>query len=73
MRAQYHLRQIFVYLNVFAVNQPEVMIAHADKAFDADLTLVDETSKRLIRQLLHNLVEWTWRIRETKNESQAAD
>jgi chromate reductase, NAD(P)H dehydrogenase (quinone) len=28
-RAQYHLRQIFVFLNMFPVNQPEVMIANA--------------------------------------------
>ncbi len=28
-RAQYHLRQIFVGLNVFPINQPEVMIGNA--------------------------------------------
>ena len=27
-RAQYHLRQVFVFLNVHAINQPEVMIAN---------------------------------------------
>src|SRR5206468_284930 len=28
-RAQYHLRQMLVFLNMFPINQPEVMIAHA--------------------------------------------
>ncbi|HZJ43769.1 MAG TPA: NAD(P)H-dependent oxidoreductase, partial [Pyrinomonadaceae bacterium] len=28
-RAQYHLRQMFVFLNMHAVNQPEVMISNA--------------------------------------------
>src|SRR6478609_1996970 len=35
-RAQYHLRQMFVFLNVLAVNQPEVMIGHAAERFDAE-------------------------------------
>jgi chromate reductase len=30
-RAQYHLRQVFVFLNVYAINQPEVMIGHAPR------------------------------------------
>ena len=33
-RAQYHLRQMFVFLNMFPLNQPEVMIAHAKDKFD---------------------------------------
>ena len=33
-RAQYHLRQIFVFLNVFPVNQPQVMIGNAPQRFD---------------------------------------
>src|ERR1041384_9658 len=34
-RAQYHLRQVFVFLNMHAVNQPEVMIGNAAQRFDA--------------------------------------
>ena len=55
-RAQYHLRQMFVFLNMFAVNQPEVMIAHAHKHFDEQGNLTDETAKKLIGQLLEELV-----------------
>jgi chromate reductase len=58
-RAQYHLRQMFVFLNMYAVNQPEVMIAHAHKHFDEQGNLTDETAKKLIGQLLEELVGLT--------------
>src|SRR4051812_11766731 len=61
-RAQYHLRQIMVFLNMFPVNQPEVMIGNASERFDAEGNLTDDQTKEFIRQLLQNLVEWTRRI-----------
>ena len=61
-RAQYHLRQIFVFLNVLAINQPEVMIGNAAERFDEDGNLTDDTTKEYIRRLLQTLVEWTQRI-----------
>jgi chromate reductase, NAD(P)H dehydrogenase (quinone) len=63
-RAQYHLRQVFVFLNMYALNQPEVMIANAMERFDADGNLVDEKAKDLIRQLLQGLVAWTRQLRK---------
>jgi chromate reductase len=61
-RAQYQLRQSFVFLNMHPINQPEVMIAQAHEKFDAEGNLTDETAKKLIRQLLHNLVTMTRRM-----------
>ena len=61
-RAQYHLRQMFVFLNMYAVNQPEVMVSNAHKHFDQDGKLTDETAKKLIRQLLQELVNWTRKL-----------
>ena len=58
-RAQYHLRQVMVFLNMFPINQPEVMIAKAHERFDADGNLTDEKTKELIRRLLQGLVDWT--------------
>src|SRR5437762_1344451 len=58
-RAQYHLRQVFVFLNVHAVNRPEVMIGNAAQNFDAEGNLTNESTKNLIRQLLANLVSRT--------------
>ena len=56
VRAQYHLRQSFVFLNVDAVLQPEVAIGNGMQRFDAQGNLTDDTSKKLIAQLLQNLV-----------------
>ena len=55
-RAQYHLRQIFVFLDMHAVNQPEVMI-NASKSFDEQGNLTDQQTKDLIGKLLGNLVK----------------
>jgi chromate reductase len=66
-RAQYHLRQVFVFLNVLAVNQPEVMIGNAADQFDADGNLTNEDSKKLVRQLLVNLVAWTRKLLQSND------
>ena len=65
-RAQYHLRQMFVFLNMFPVNQPEVMIGNASERFDAQGNLTDDKTKDLIRQLLQSLVNWTQRLEQTQ-------
>src|SRR6185503_1486880 len=61
-RAQYHLRQMMVFLNMFPINQSEVMIGNASTRFDQEGNLTDEGTIDHIRQLLQNLVEWTRRI-----------
>ena len=61
-RAQYHLRQTFVFLNAFVLNRPEVMIAGAHTLFDAAGTLTDETTKTFIGDLLDSLARWTRRL-----------
>jgi NAD(P)H-dependent FMN reductase len=58
-RAQDHLCQIMVFLNMFPVNQPEVMIGNASARFDANGNLTDEATKEVIRKLLQSLVDWT--------------
>jgi len=61
-RARYHLRHIFVTLNLFSLNQPEVMIADAAHRFDENGNLIHEPTKQLIQELLKNLMDWTRRI-----------
>src|SRR5207245_8222780 len=56
IRAQYQLRQSFVFLNLAAVVQPEVALGNAPQPFDERGNLTDETSKKMIAQLLQNLV-----------------
>jgi len=57
-RAQYHLRQIFVFLNMYPINRPEVMVNFAADKFDSNGNLLDETSKKMIGELIQNLVDW---------------
>jgi chromate reductase len=61
-RAQYHLRQSCVFLNMHVVNKPEVMIGSAATRFDADGKLVDETTRGFVRDLLIALAAWTRRL-----------
>lgn len=71
-RAQYHLRQIFVFLNIFAINQPEVMIGNAAERFDAEGNLTDENTRVHIRRLLQALVDWT-NLLQSKSEGISKD
>jgi chromate reductase len=58
-RAQYHLRQTFVFLDMLPVNKPEVMIGNASQRFDEAGNLIDEDTRKHIRGLLESLVSWT--------------
>lgn len=51
-RAQYHLRQVFVYLNMHPLNKPEVMIGSAQDRFDAKGHLTDPKTRQKIAELL---------------------
>ncbi|HKZ73484.1 MAG TPA: NAD(P)H-dependent oxidoreductase [Steroidobacteraceae bacterium] len=70
-RAQYHLRQCCVFLDMPAVNQPEVMIANAARRFDANGRLTDETTRALIGQLIAALVRLTHTMRGTRQSAAA--
>lgn len=61
-RAQYHLRQMCVFLNMHILNKPEVMIGGAADAFDSGDRLVDETTRGFVRGLLAALAAWTRRL-----------
>jgi len=56
-RAQYHLRQILVTLDMPVVNRPEVMISNAAQCFDAGGKLIHEPTRKLIQQLLKALAK----------------
>ena len=61
-RAQYHLRQVLLSLNMHPLNQPEVMIASASQKFDAQGQLTDEKTKQKIGEQLRALVKWSQRL-----------
>jgi chromate reductase len=58
-RSQYHLRQVFVTLNMFALNDPEVMIGKAQERFDAQGNLTDAKSREKVKELVEALAAWT--------------
>jgi chromate reductase len=62
-RAQYHLRQCFVTLNMHPMNKPEVFVTYAEEKFDEKGKLKDEETRELIAELLENLVTWTVKLR----------
>jgi len=51
-RAQYHLRQSGVYLNLRFLNQPEIMVASAHEKFDENGKLTDEKTQGYVRKFL---------------------
>lgn len=64
-RAQYHLRQCFVFLGCYALNHPEVMVPFAQERIDKDGRVTDQKTKELIKQLIENLVAWTRRLKSS--------
>jgi chromate reductase, NAD(P)H dehydrogenase (quinone) len=58
-RAQYHLRQSAVFLNMHPLNRPEVIVAKAQDKFDAEGNFNDEPGKELIRKQMAELKQWT--------------
>lgn len=61
VRAQAHLRQA---LETFTpvLHRPEVLVSKAGDRFDEHGTLVDETSRQLVAELVQGLVAWTRRL-----------
>lgn len=61
-RAQYHLRQICVTLDILVLNKPEVMIGNATEKFDEQGQLTDPKTRDYIRKMLESLVNWAQRV-----------
>ena len=57
-RAQYHLRQVLVFINMYPLNKPEVMITNATQRFDDKGNLTYAETKAHIQKLLVALVAW---------------
>jgi len=62
-RAQYHLRQCFVFLNMFPLNRPEVIVTFAMEKVDQDGRIRDEKTRAKIKELLEALIAWTRRLK----------
>lgn len=61
-RAQYDLRKMMVFLNMFPINRPEVMIGTASDKFDESGKLTDEATRGFIKKMLTALADWTRKL-----------
>ncbi len=62
-RAQYHLRQVAVFLNLHMVNKPEVFANAFSGSFNEDGDLIDEKIQANVRNLLAALKDWTLKLK----------
>jgi chromate reductase len=62
-RAQYHLRQMFIFLNAHILNRPEVMIAAAPSKFDAAGKLTDQATRDFVGTMLTAFKAWIEKLR----------
>lgn len=62
-RAQYHLRQVCVFLNLHVLNGPEVFCNAFAGGFDGEGDLVDERLQKQVKKLLEALKVWTLKLR----------
>jgi len=54
-RMQMSFHNVFLFLDMKPVYKPEVLVAQAEKKFDKEGNLIDETAKKLVRQKLEAL------------------
>jgi chromate reductase len=62
-RAQYHLRQVFVFLNMYPMNKPEVFVPHAQEKIDDTGRVTDEETRQVVLKFLQSFVRW---VRKSK-------
>ena len=61
-RAQYHLRQVCVFLNLHLLNKPEIFCNAFTGSFDREGNLVDEKIQGLIVEQLDALQKWAQQL-----------
>ncbi len=62
-RAQYHLRQMMVFLDMHPLNKPEVMVPMIQDKFDEGGNLTDEATRAKVKEMIEALVAWTGKLR----------
>ncbi len=72
VRAQYHLRQVLIYLDVLPLNKPELFVSAAHEKFGADGQLTDAMTREGLDALLAALAARTLRLRMGDAVAEAA-
>jgi len=63
VRAQMHLRQIAIFVNMIVMNKPEVFVNFAREKFDSESNLTDEKTKEIIRKFLIAFSSWIEKLK----------
>ena len=63
--ANHHLRQSLVFLNMPALPQPEAYLGGADKLFDADGRLTNESTRGFLTKFMQAFASWIERNRQS--------
>jgi chromate reductase len=53
----------FVFLDMYPLNRPEVMLPFAANNVEADGNVTNKQTRQLIRKLLEALVQWTLKLK----------
>jgi chromate reductase len=62
-KVQYHLRQTFVFLNMYPINKPEIFVTFAAEKIDDKGRVRDEKTREKIKELLQSLIAWTRKLK----------
>jgi chromate reductase len=61
-RAQYNVRQMFIFLNAHIMNRPEVFIGGAASKFDAEGKLTDQATRDFLAAMLAAFKAWIGKV-----------
>jgi len=64
-RAQYHVRQVCVFLDLRPLNRPEIFSNAFSASFDEDGNLVDDKIAGLIAAQMQALAAWSRQLKST--------
>ena len=67
-RAQLHLRQILVDLNMHPINRPLLLVANEADKFDSNMRLTDSQISETLRTLVTRLEEWTRTLQDKREK-----
>lgn len=66
-RAQHHLRQVCVYLDLHPLNKPEVFSNAFSASFNDDGDLIDENITNIVKDQMAELMIWTRKLKHEMN------
>jgi chromate reductase len=61
-RSQLALRQMFVFTRSYVMVEPELLMFKASERFDENGNLIDQQSRQMVREIVEELVRWTFRL-----------